>query len=329
MINFCTLFDSGYLYRGLAMYESLCKYCEDFHLYIFPFDDISRDKLMAMDLPKATIIPLNAFESEELLHIKQTRSRYEYYWTCTPSTILYCLKHYGLTDCTYVDADVYFFASPLVLLEEIGGDSVLITGHRYTPRYDQSRKSGRYCVQFITFRNDEHGLHALNWWRNACNDWCYDRHENGRFGDQQYLDDWPKRFKGVHELRHLGGGVAPWNVQQYNFRKKGNALYGSVKQTQEDFPVIFYHFHRLVFYSEKLLDLGNYVIDKEVLNLVYKPYVEHLLDIQKRISGEGRFSSSHGVISNPASFKNILRLLKRMIFIGQLNIRSVGSFRNG
>ncbi len=35
--------------------------------------------------------------------------------------------------------------------------SVLITDHRYTPIYDQSLKSGRYCVQFITFKNDKIG----------------------------------------------------------------------------------------------------------------------------------------------------------------------------
>jgi hypothetical protein len=182
-------------------------------------------------------------------------------------------------------------------------------------------------VQFITFKNNEMALRALDWWQTACNDWCYDRHQNGRFGDQQYLDDWPKRFNGVHVLKNLGGGVAPWNVQQYVIRKNESSLYGRVKQTGEEFPVIFYHFHRLVFYSGNLVDLGNYVIDKNVRHLIYKPYVEHLLDIHKRISGKSKFSSPHGVISNPASVKNILRLLKRIICIGHLNIRSLRSFR--
>jgi hypothetical protein len=175
-------------------------------------------------------------------------------------------------------------------------------------------------VQFITFKNNEQGLRVLDLWRAACNDWCYDKHENGRFGDQQYLDDWQKRFDGVHELLHLGGGVAPWNVQQYTIRKNGNSLYGSVRQTGEEFPVIFYHFHRFVFYSERLLDLGNYPIEKDVQRLIYQPYLEQLQKIRHKISAGSEFS-------NPASLKNILRLLKRIVTIGHFNIRNIHTFR--
>ena len=45
MMNFCTLFDSFYLSRGLALYESIKEHTEDFHLYIFAFDDITYEIL--------------------------------------------------------------------------------------------------------------------------------------------------------------------------------------------------------------------------------------------------------------------------------------------
>jgi len=122
--------------------------------------------------------------------------------------------------------------------------TVLITNHRYTPKYDQSATSGLYCVQFMTFKNDEKGLKVLKWWRNACLDWCYARCEDGKFGDQKYLDNWPNQFEGVHELQNLGGGVAPWNIQQYIVEKD---LKCKEISTNINFNIIFYHFHNFKF----------------------------------------------------------------------------------
>lgn len=45
MFNFCTLFDSYYLDKGIALYESLEKVCKDFHLYIFCFDKKAKSAL--------------------------------------------------------------------------------------------------------------------------------------------------------------------------------------------------------------------------------------------------------------------------------------------
>jgi hypothetical protein len=67
-------------------------------------------------------------------------------------------------------------------------------------------------------------MQALNYWRESCIDWCYARAEDGKFGDQKYLDDWTTRFENVHVLAHLGGGLAPWNMQQYDFKKLNHKL---------------------------------------------------------------------------------------------------------
>lgn len=175
-LNFCTLFDVNYLTRGLALYESLCEVCSDFHIYCFAFDDDCYKMLKKLNLKHATVISLYEFEDEDLLSVKAARSRMEYCWTCTPSIIRHALNKYNLESCTYLDADLYFWGSPEVLLNEIGNKSIMITGHHYTPRYDRSRKFGKYCVQFITFRNDGPAKNVLNWWRDACNAWCYSRH---------------------------------------------------------------------------------------------------------------------------------------------------------
>ena len=56
MYSYCTLFDSNYLTRGLAMYESLKKYSDNFHLYIFSFDDKSHELLKKLNLEFVTVI---------------------------------------------------------------------------------------------------------------------------------------------------------------------------------------------------------------------------------------------------------------------------------
>lgn len=277
MYNYCTLFNSNYLTRGLAMYESLKKNTKNFHLFIFAFDDMCYEILHKLNLDFVTIISLKEFEDEDLLKVKNDRTGAEYCWTATPSAIKYCIEKYNLENCTYVDADVYFFCDPSFLINEMGDKSVLVTEHRYTPEYDQSSTSGIYCVQFLTFKNDENGMEVLNWWSKACLEWCYNRFEDGKFGDQKYLDDWPTRFKGIHILQHPGGGVASWNIQQY-------------KLEENPFELIFYHFHGLKFLPNNKVDLGPYRLRKEDIKIIYKPYLLHLEDIRKRIEKlENRF----------------------------------------
>lgn len=310
---FCTLFDSNYLSRGLAMYESLKNYCADFHLYIFSFDEKCFQVLEKMNLQHVTLISLNKFEDEKLLEIKTTRTRTEYCWTCTSSTVLYVLKNFSVDHCTYLDADLYFYSNPEILNGEMGTTSVLITEHRYTPKYDKSKISGKYCVQFITFKNDERGMNVLNWWRNACIQWCYNRVEDGKFGDQKYLDDWTKRFEGVHELQHLGGGVALWNVQQYTFQKQGEKIIGTEINTGKKFDLVFYHFHYLKFYTNGLIDLGRRVLPENVKQILYLPYLQELEKMKNKIKQIDNSFDPHGKISPKRDWFTPFRYLLRKV----------------
>jgi hypothetical protein len=284
-LNYCTLFNSNYIARGIAMYESLCRVCDDFHLYVFAFDDATLQYFTQQALPHLTVISLQEFEDEELLRIKPTRTAGEYCWTCTSSTILYCLEKYQLDHCTYIDADMIFYSNPRVLHEEAKDASVLITEHRYTSAYDQSATSGIYCVQYVLFENDERGLKALRWWRNACIEWCYNRHEDGKFGDQKYLDDWTTRFEGVHVLQHEGGGVAPWNLQQYQLSENNETYAIQGRSATSNVPLVFFHFHGLRFYTPDLVEYSGagYSIPEIWKNKLFAPYAKQLFAIGDRV----------------------------------------------
>lgn len=279
MYNFCTLFDSAYLTRGLAMYKSLGEHCSDFHLYILAFDELCYATLKALGPANVTVIGLQEFEDERLLGVKSSRTKGEYCWTCTSHAIRYVLERYDLGEVTYLDADLYFFGRPSVLLEEFerSGGSVLITEHRYTPGFDHAARAGIYCVQFITFRADERGLAVLQWWQDRCLEWCYAHYEDGKFGDQKYLDDWPQRFEGIHVLEHPGGGVAPWNVQRYALTREADGL----KVNGKD--LIFYHFHFFSCYTNGQYDLGMKKIPEAAVELVYRPYIKALAEAKQQV----------------------------------------------
>ncbi|MDR0394274.1 MAG: glycosyl transferase [Tannerella sp.] len=312
MLNFCTLFDSVYLSRGLAMYRSLVEHCQDFHLYVFSFNDACYEILQSLCPERMTVISLSEFEDDELLRVKPTRTRGEYCWTCASSTILYVLNHFEVDHCTYLDSDLYFFASPQVLLDEMGDHSVLITPHNYTPEYDQSRKTGIYCVQFVTFRNNETALKVLLWWRNACLEWCYNRFEKDRFGDQKYLDHWPERFEGVHVCRNTGAGVAPWNMQQYRFEQKNGSVYGVETATGKSFKVLFFHFHSLTFVTPDYFSPRPYYKRNEsAMKLLFHPYVKEIQSLRKQYN---KINDSEVYLSGCGKIRYLTELFVRRGF---------------
>lgn len=275
--HFCTYFDRGYLRRGLALYYSLRRHCPAFRLWVLCMDRASHAILTAMALPGVQPIALEAFErgDDALLRAKGTRSRLEYYFTCTPSLPLYILERWPEVELiTYLDADLYFFADPQPLFDELGAGSLAIIPHRFSEQLRHLELHGRYNVGWISFRRDANGLACLRWWRERCIEWCYDRPEPGRFADQKYLDAWPQRFGGVVVIGQKGANLAPWNMANYTIRAAGRGV------RVDDDPLIFFHFHglrqpRSWLYSHQL-HLYKTRPSRAVLQLIYGPYIRTL-----------------------------------------------------
>ncbi|MHB8835448.1 MAG: hypothetical protein ACYC9Y_07045 [Candidatus Methylomirabilia bacterium] len=289
---FCTYFDRNYLARGLALYRSLREHCPEFTLWVLCMDDATHESLTRLDLPGVEPIALKDFEEGDaaLLAAKSNRTRVEYYFTCTPSLLLYVLGHWPAVDLlTYLDADLFFFAGPEPLFEELGAGSIAIIGHRFAPHLISREQFGIYNVGWLTFRRDDQALACLDWWRSKCIEWCYDRPENGRFADQKYLDDWPGRFRQVVVLQHRGANLALWNLGNHRLRSPNG------KQVLvDDAPLIFFHFHGLTKITGWLFDpdwTAYGVTPSAVLRgNIYLPYLRTLCDAGRL------FPRSSGVI---------------------------------
>ena len=317
---YCTYFDRNYLVRAIALIESLNKHEKnDFQLFAVCHDEISRIILKKLNFPNVTIVPMHKIEQGDapLVTTKKTRSLVEYYWTAGPTVILWLLEHNpGIDVLTYIDADLFFFSSPDPIFSELCDNSVLIHEHRFPPSLMHLEVHGKYNVGLLCFRNDEIGLKVLNRWRQQCIEWCYvKRSQDGKFADQVYLNDWPRRFEHVTVLQNVGAGVAPWNHTQYTY---------SVDESNRVFvngtPLVFYHFHELKFISpDVIVPFTHYPLLLKILKVCYLQYVYALsrgisaiqsvlpdftfgLDRQVPLSADYTFLAKHELSANIKEF---------------------------
>lgn len=246
---FCTLFDSGYLIKGLAMIRSLERFCPGMRIHVLCMDEQTKVILKDLQMPFVHCVSLAEVETEALLKAKADRGVAEYCWTLSSGFTWYVMANNPDIDLlTYVDADLMFYSDVQPLFDEIGDASIAIIEHRFTPRLKDREVNGRFCVEWDSFRRDEQGMACLTRWRDQCLDWCYYRLEDGKMGDQKYLDEWPDLYSSCHILMHPGAGIAPWNYAQYKFDKDAS---GNI--TVEGDPLIFYHFHQF-----QLLENGKF-----------------------------------------------------------------------
>jgi len=261
MEHFVTLFDSWFLPQGLALHSSLEQHGGAYTLWILCMDDDAARVLRQLALPNVRLLSLSNAETPGLLRVKAGRTRAEYCWTLTPVALrLVFDADVGVKRVTYVDADLWFRRSPAPLFRELeaSGKQVLITDHAFAPEHDKSATSGQYCVQFVTFTHA--GEIVRKWWEDRCIEWCFARCENGKFGDQKYLDDWPERFADhVHVLQHQEWTQAPWNATRFP--------YGSA---------VIYHFQGLRLIGGKTVSLGDYPLPPALVCHVYEPYLDCL-----------------------------------------------------
>ena len=271
MEHYVTLFDSLFLPQGLALHLSMERHAGDYALWILCVDDETYEVLTKLNLPNVRLLQLSSLETEELKKVKITRNKGEYCWTLTPFAPRFVFESdQSVLKVTYIDADMWFRKTPAPIFSEFNssGKHVMITDHAYAPEYDQSATSGQYCVQFMTFTRIE-GEVVRKWWEDKCIEWCYARFEDGKFGDQKYLDDWPVRFKEyVHELHSKELLLAPWNASRFPYATS-----------------ILWHFHgaRVVVHNNRLYGLwcGNYALPTITKINVYRIY---LSDISQAIS---------------------------------------------
>jgi hypothetical protein len=271
---YCTLFDKNYLLKGLVMLQTLLKYSENSQIFVLCMDVETHEILTALQLPNIILLNLKDVEDDDLLRVKSGRSIAEYCWTLSASLCWYVVNNYNYIDrLTYLDADLMFFSPVEPLFKEIGNMSIAVIEHRFSERFIHLEAYGRFNVEWVTFVRDDVGLACLKKWRDQCIEWCYARLEDGRMGDQKYLDYWPRDFPGrVHVIKHPGAGIAPWNFSNYKYSISEEKFFVDTS------PLIFYHFHQFQILSAGFFDHMSETYSKgyNVPLDIYKSYENNL-----------------------------------------------------
>jgi hypothetical protein len=269
-----TQFDSSYLSRAIMMIKSIRAFDSEIELAVICYDILSMRYCDSISKQYNLIvyfdkdIPIQGLSTEVILN----RSRAEYIWGRKSEIACFLLETHKVSFICYVDADIYFFQPPSKILDKQHQFDMSFLSHdfvKYENNFVSSHIAGHWSAQWVFFKNSSLGKVYSKMWSSMCGFWCGENPEDGRYGDQKYLEYFQAN-EGVFGIEK-SGGCGPWNVNQYAFD-----------------DIIFYHFHgfRLLPRSN-YFQIGPYRIAIEHIQRIYWPYLSELISLNNELNNIG------------------------------------------
>jgi hypothetical protein len=219
-MNFCTKFDHRYLDRGLVLYQSIQLWAPESWFNVLALSEECADFLEKLGLPYVRVIRTDDLcrLDPRLAAAKADRNAASFVFTQTPFLVLAALNNVTEGEhMVYIDADTCFFSSPAGVVKSGGEYDVTLTRHNFAPHWQPMDLFGEFNTGWVGFRRTPAAQSCAEWWAERCLEWCHDRPENGKFGDQKYLEGLQSLGAKVHVLSELGVNCAPWNASGRSF----------------------------------------------------------------------------------------------------------------
>jgi hypothetical protein len=292
----CTYCDSHYLSRAIVAIRRLLEVDPQSVMHVVCFDVPTADVLDSWFEGRVVTIPVadvHAYEPR-LPALRESRKPWEYIATHKAACVAYVLSERGPCEwVTFIDADTAAYRSLAPVFDELGTASIGLSPSRFPDGTQHALRYGPYNAGFLCFRDDEVSRRCLQDWSDDCIAWCHAAVlPDGRFMNQGYLTQWPKRYSGVSVIRNPGVNLAPWNLGRHRIRFEDGAV------SVDGSPLIFFHFSGL----ERQND-GSWTSCHrdtswhlpEVMDRLYKPYLAEILDVEQQLLSRHGLSGTGSV----------------------------------
>ena len=310
------------------MIVSLRRWLPESRIVVLCIDKETKERLEALSFGNLILICIEETLDEEVLALRNERTLAEFCWTLTPIALEMGLKYSPNGVVTYLDADLFFFKNPHVLLEKItkSNKSITITPHDFSSHLMDLMIFGKFCVQWITIFDDKYGRQCLTTYKKQCLEWCHAFIDDDRFGDQKYLDAWPKMYKdNLLILEPALGFGAPWNMRKNTISHDGENGY-----VIKDRELIFFHFHQFKIFKNThfFWCSSSYGRVSSAGRSMYKEYERAVLEARRLLGSQyvadlqsenwlRHFLSRTIRDSLPVTIRNFIKRRLLPIFIGR------------
>jgi len=307
MIYIASMFNKPFLIRTLAMRNSVIKFMPVEVQFLFLFTDKkSGNMITALNFPDTKNFSINNLHDKELVESRKDKTNSEFAWVAKVSFMKYLFDQPWIKQgdvVAWIDSDIMLYRSLLPLIEKMSASYSIALMPHYFPKEKESlnNKIGRYNAGMFMFKVDENSKQAFADWRKQCIEWCYYRFEDGKLGDQMYLNAWPAKYKGVYEVPEKGVDIGPWRVKSYKITNPNDENF----LIDED-PLVCFHFHGFKFYLEnnKIKPVPITVHHKKIYS-IYTREIEKAWKEVVAIDKDWKYEFSEK--------PNILRLIKQRL----------------
>tara|TARA_A100001515_G_scaffold114207_1_gene95634 strand:- start:1766 stop:2641 length:876 start_codon:yes stop_codon:yes gene_type:complete len=214
MKNLCTVSDSNFLPKGMALYDSLKEKSSDFVLHYLLIDNDKYDLCKNNECESLKFYKVSdLIESDPFLKsIKEGEYRY-FCWILSAYFSNKLLNENNFRSITYVDSDIYFYETIDVLFDQFSDKDIGVFRHRQFPM-NTYRPEGLLNLGIIHFKNTPIGREALNWWNDAV---LHKKYPGlATCGDQKYIEFFMVAYPQNIQVDGEVGHSAPWEWQLYD-----------------------------------------------------------------------------------------------------------------